>query len=80
MVMPCCKYCYKKYINKEGEIDKDFIESAFGKDSVIERTKESNMFTRDHLPLIDRVYVVTEQAKVDLCTCPCHVEGVNCLH
>jgi hypothetical protein len=80
MVMPCCSHCYKKYIKADGEISPQFIESAFGEGSVIERRKEKNMFTRDHLPLIDKVYVIKEQTEVPLCTCPCHVEGVNCLH
>lgn len=78
--MPCCNYCYQKYIKEDGEISPAFIESAFGRGSTIDRRQEPNPFTRNNLPLLDRVYVMKGKKEELLCTCPCHVEGINCIH
>lgn len=80
MVMPCCDHCYQKYIKADGEISSSFVESAFGKGAVIEVRQEPNPFTRTNLPLLERTYVITQSSEQPFCTCPCHVEGVNCIH
>lgn len=80
MVMPCCDHCYKKYIKADGEISQKFVESAFGQGAVIEVRQESNPFTRNNLPLLERTYVITDNREQAFCTCPCHVEGTNCMH
>lgn len=80
MVMPCCNHCYKKYIKADGEISQQFVESAFGKGSVVEVRQEKNPFTRNNLPLLERTYVINGKKEESLCTCACHVEGINCMH
>jgi len=31
MVMACCNLCYKKYLNKDGEVSKKCLDEIFGK-------------------------------------------------
>lgn len=80
MPIPCCEYCYEKYIKPDRSIEPKFIENVFGNDSTLEHRKEPNSYTRDNLPLIDRVYVVNGKKEKLLCTCECHVQGITCLH
>lgn len=80
MVMPCCDHCYTKYIKADGEINQKFIKNTFGNEAVIEVRQEPNPFTRDNLPLLERTYVITDNREQAFCTCPCHIEGINCMH
>lgn len=80
MPMPCCNRCYSKYIQADGTLYPEFVKKEFGRNVIVEKRQVSNPFTRDNLPLLDKTYIIKGKKEEELCMCPCHVEGINCMH
>ncbi len=63
-MMPCCNYCYVRYINADDTID------------IAELNKAKQEVHGDAAILTE----LTETNHVCLCRCSCHKKGVVCLH
>lgn len=93
MVMSCCKYCYIKYIDSNGEIDeKQFKSLEKGNFYIIKEPlifpppkKSFWMFLQREKPTFENPvqyrYKKIENGKItDICSCDCHRKDLTVLH
>ena len=76
MVMPCCKNTYTKYIQSDGNMVRKIFDKLFSKNIEVKIDKNVENFERNKYIFYDRY----KGKEVYICTCICHVEGVECRH
>lgn len=84
MVMPCCDRTYAKYM-KDGNVDKEFVESEFGEAAKVEWRETTDTSSLElakhfghHVP--KHCFVMVNGAEQKLCTCVCHEHSTNVMH
>lgn len=76
MVMSCCKNTYKKYIQIDGNMLRETFDKLFSKNIEVTINEDVEDFERQKYKFYDRY----KGKEVSICTCICHVEGIQCRH
>jgi hypothetical protein len=72
--MPCCHYCYTKYINEDGSIDYERFADAVDQ-------REMEQGNLDHVGVcVAELKEAHDAGAIYVCTCNCHKDGCPVLH
>jgi hypothetical protein len=87
MALPCCDWCYTKYLTEEDTVKEEFLLEAFGPCATVTSIQpEPSAFSKQLIAQDHAVYVPLElvvvvgDVETKLCSCDCHKDGLNVMH
>ena len=69
-MLACCGNCYTKYLTPEKSLDVEVFKQTFG--------DEAELINSNGTPKVKMN--ASDEKPFKLCTCICHVQGINVLH